>query len=96
MRKLKITSIKKQKSKNNILFCQKRHLGFFSPRSLGWEDPMEEGMATHSSMLAWRVLMDRGAWEASVHGLAELDTMQLLSTAQHTVSIVKNLHSNPS
>ena len=36
----------------------------------------EEGMATHSSILAWRVLMDRGAWEASVHGLAELDTMQ--------------------
>ena len=83
MRKLKITSIKEQKSKNNILFCQNLHLGFFSPRSLGWEDPMEEGMATHSSMLAWRVLMDRGAWEASVHGLAELDTMQLLSTAQH-------------
>ena len=31
-------------------------------RSLGWEDPLEEGMATHSSILAWRILMDRGAW----------------------------------
>ena len=30
--------------------------------SLGWEDPLEEGMATHSSTLAWRILMDRGAW----------------------------------
>ena len=30
-------------------------------RSLGWEDPMEEGMATHSSILAWRIPMDRGA-----------------------------------
>jgi len=29
---------------------------------LGWEDPLEEGMATHSSILAWRISMDRGAW----------------------------------
>ena len=33
--------------------------------SLGWEDPLEEGMATHSSILAWRVPMDRGPWRAS-------------------------------
>ena len=33
-------------------------------RSLGWEDPLEECMATHSSILAWR--MDRGAWRAAV------------------------------
>ena len=37
-------------------------------RSLGWEDPLEEGMATHSSILAWRIPMDRGAWKATVHG----------------------------
>ena len=30
--------------------------------SLGWEDPLEEGMATHSSIPAWRIPMDRGAW----------------------------------
>ena len=30
--------------------------------SLGWEDPLEEGMATHSTILAWRIPMDRGAW----------------------------------
>ena len=29
--------------------------------SLGWEDPLEEGMATHSSIPAWRTPMDRGA-----------------------------------
>ena len=29
--------------------------------SLGWEDPLEEGMAPHSSILAWRIPMDRGA-----------------------------------
>ena len=28
----------------------------------GQEDPLEEGMATHSSILAWRIPMDRGAW----------------------------------
>ena len=34
-------------------------------RSLGWEDPLEEEMATHSSILAWRIL-DRGAWWVTV------------------------------
>ena len=38
-------------------------------RSLGWEDPLEEGMATHSSILAWRIPMDRGAWRAAVRGV---------------------------
>ena len=33
-------------------------------RSLGWEDPLEEGMATHSSIVAWRILVDRGVWQA--------------------------------
>ena len=36
-------------------------------RSLGWEDPLEEGMITHSSILAWRIPMARGAWRATVH-----------------------------
>ena len=36
-------------------------------RSLDWEDPLEEGIATHSSILAWRIPMDRGAWWAIVH-----------------------------
>ena len=35
--------------------------------SLGWEDPLEEGMATHSSILAWRIPMDRGVSRATVH-----------------------------
>ena len=34
---------------------------------LGWEDPLEEGIATHSSILAWKIPMDRGAWRATVH-----------------------------
>ena len=39
--------------------------------SLGWEDPLEEGMATRSSILAWGIPMDRGAWWAVVHGVAK-------------------------
>ena len=42
-------------------------------RSLGWEDPLEEGMAIHSSILAWRIPLDRGAWQAAVHGVAGSD-----------------------
>ena len=42
--------------------------------SLGWEDPLKEGMATHSSILAWRIPMDRGAWRAIVHGVAKSPT----------------------
>ena len=43
-------------------------------RSLGMEDPLEKKMATHSSILAWKNLIHRGAWWATVHGVAkELD-----------------------
>ena len=38
---------------------------------LDWEDPLEEGMATHSSILAWRNPMDKGAWWVTVLGVAE-------------------------
>ena len=40
--------------------------------SLGWEDPLEKEMATHSSLLAWRIPMDRRAWRATVHGVARV------------------------
>ena len=40
-------------------------------QSLGQEDPLEEGMATHSSTLAWRIPMVRGAWQATVHRVAK-------------------------
>ena len=40
---------------------------------LGWEDLLEEGMATHSTILAWIIPMDRGAWRAAVHGVRVLD-----------------------
>ena len=40
----------------------------------GQEDPLEEGMATHSSILVWRVPMNRGAWWAIVHRVAKRQT----------------------
>ena len=48
--------------------------------SLGWEDSLEEGMATHSSIFALRIPLERGAWRARVHGVAESDMTEELST----------------
>ena len=50
--------------------------------SLGPGIKAKEGMATHFSILAWRIPMDRGACWARVHGIAELDMTERLSTAQ--------------
>ena len=47
--------------------CQCRRRKEIWVQSLGQEDPLEEGIATHSSILAWRILMDREAWQATVH-----------------------------
>ena len=43
-------------------------------RSLGWADPLEEGMAIHSSIFTWRIPMDRGVLWAMVHGVAKSQT----------------------
>ena len=43
-------------------------------QSLDWEDPLEESMAIHSSILAWRIPVDRGAWWVTVHGVAKRRT----------------------
>ena len=39
---------------------------------LGWEDPLEEGKAIHSSIPAWKIPMDREAWRATVHGVTKI------------------------
>ena len=43
-------------------------------RPLGQENPLEKEMATHSSILAWKNPMDRGAWWAAVHGITKSRT----------------------
>ena len=40
----------------------------------GWEDPLDEGMATHSSILAWRIPLGRGVWQAAVHRVTKSRT----------------------
>ena len=45
-------------------------------RSLGWEDPLEEGIAIYFSILAWRISMDRETWWATVHGISESDVTE--------------------
>ena len=59
-------------------------------RSLGWENSLE-GMATHSSILAWRIPVDRSAWQAAVHG--EARSQAFLST-QRTVQSLGCLDTN--
>ena len=41
---------------------------------MGWEDPLEEEMPIHSSILAWRIPMDRGAWLGTVHRVTKSQT----------------------
>ena len=61
-------------------------------QSLGQEDALEKGKATHSSILAWRIPMDRGAWRATVHGVTKSWTQlkQLSMQAQITLVIRKS------
>ena len=49
----------------------------------GWKDRLEKEMTTHSSVLAWRLPMDRGAWQVTVHGFTKSRTrLKQLSMAQ--------------
>ena len=51
--------------------------------SLGQEDPLEEGLETHSSILAWRIPMNRGAQQGKVHGITQSQT-RLKQLSMHT------------
>ena len=55
-----------------------------SVRFLGWEDLLEKEYATPSSILAWRILMDREAWWVTVHGVTKSWT-RLSDKAQHSI-----------
>ena len=62
-------------------------------QSLGQEDPLEDGMATHSSILAWRIPTDRGTWRATVHGVTELGTTEVTYTHAASLTCVFLLRS---
>ena len=56
-------------------------------QSGGWEDPLEEGMATHSSILAWSFPLDRGAWWATAMGLQGVE-QNSVTKHTHTTNFV--------
>ena len=57
--------------------------------SLGGEESLEEDMATYTSIIAWRIPMDRGAWRAAVHRVTKTQTglSDLARTYAHYVYI---------
>ena len=56
-------------------------------QSLGWEDALEEGTATHSIILAWRIPMDRGAWRAVVQGVQTHQKLLLMPASSLTLRL---------
>ena len=60
-------------------------------QSLGWKDPLEVGMATHSSILAWRIPMDRGAWRATVYGVSKSWTKHTTHTVLTICSVALDM-----
>ena len=52
--------------------------------SLGWEEPLEQGMATHPSILAWGIPLDRGPWRATVHGVERVGHSWALHSTAHS------------
>ena len=63
-------------------------------RSVGWEDPLEKEMVTHSSILVWENPMDRGAWWATFHGVRvrqDLATKQQQSLKSEAVTLAMGL-----
>ena len=49
----------------------------------GWGKSLEESVATHSSILAWRIPMGRGAWQATVHRVKKSQTQLSMRTSIH-------------
>ena len=60
-------------------------------QSLGQKDPLEKEMETHSSILVWRIPWTRGAWQATVHGVAKSQTWLSDFTFTFTFNFIKNI-----
>ena len=65
-------------------------------QSLDWEDSLEEGITTHSSILAWRIPMDRGIWQSmgsqSQTRLSDLSTQNLRAIFEELISLSAKIH----
>ena len=59
-------------------------------RSLGQEDPLEKGMATHSSILAWRILWTEEAWATDLRVTKSQTRLKQLTTDTHEQSYHKS------
>ena len=57
--------------------------------NMGQEDPLEEGMVTHFSILTWRIPMDRGTWRATVHGVTKSQTQLKLLSMHACIHVVQ-------
>ena len=72
IRASQVALVVKKKKKKTRQECKRHNETWI--QSLGWEDPLEKGLANHSSTLAWRIPMDRGAWWATVHEVVKSQT----------------------
>ena len=63
--------------------------------SLSWEDPLEKGIATLSGILVWRIPMDRGTWQATVHGVPKSRTRVTNIQKQSFVHIIFSMPRKP-
>ena len=61
-------------------------------QSLGMEESLETGMTTHSSILAWRIPMDRGAWQATIHRVTERQTQLKRLSISTYFATIKEIH----
>ena len=76
----------------SLVAQRKKHLPAMQEtqvRSLGWEDPLEKEMATHSSILAWRILGTEEPERATVHRVEKSRTRLSHFTSLHFTSISK-------
>ena len=75
-------SLKKKKETYNFMLGYGSHgserplpaMGETEALSLGWEEPLEKGIATHSQYSCLENYMDRGAWQATVQGVSKSQT----------------------
>ena len=85
-----LSGLKKKKKKNLTCQCRRHKRQSFDPglgRPPGWEDLLVKEMATRSSILAWENLMNGGARQATVPGVAEGQTRLNSQALTHSSSI---------